>query len=156
MREQLGVKLRHNEVPFLPPSISDTGSVLDDIAASPLLDVGRAAGPEVEVETAKVHLAEILAVVHVGEIVEVGGPAEAVDDTLAVDVEGREDLAEEASQDEPENPVEIEEGDHKQEKEGEVEQHPDQSSFSKHLFSERRNVLNGFCLDQGYCELHFL
>ena len=84
------------------------------------MDVVGEAGAEVEVEAAKVHLLEVLAIVHVTKKVDVSGPAEAVEvtDTIA-DVDWRHQGLDEFGEGESEDPVDIKEGD----EEKEIEQH---------------------------------
>jgi len=105
------------------PPISDAGSVLNNKHLRPCLNVGRATSAEVKVKPGKVHFSEVFAVVHVEEVVEVGCPAERVDDTLITQRETWQHLAEETCQDESENPVDIKEGNDEENKNEDVNVH---------------------------------
>ena len=63
--------------------------MLHSIHPLSLLYIGRTTSPEVEIQSAKVHLSEVFAIVHVGKVVNIGGPAEAIGDTFLVEVQGR-------------------------------------------------------------------
>ena len=75
------------------PSVSDRSSMLHIIHPLSFLNIGRATSPEVEIKSAKVHLSEVLSIVHVGHEVNVGGPAEVVGDALLVEVQGWKDVS---------------------------------------------------------------
>ena len=68
--------------------------MLHNIHALYSLNISRATSPEVKVKSAKVHLSEVLPIVHVGKLVNVGGPAEVEGDALLVEAQGwgRRDL----------------------------------------------------------------
>ena len=89
--------------------------MLDNIPRGPGLDVLCQPRAEVEVEPAKVHLLEVLAVVHVKEDVEVYGPADADHGgALPGERDPGQPVADEAGPGQSEHPVHVHQGDHNQ------------------------------------------
>ena len=90
-KDQPGDKLEGDHHVDGPP-VPNGSPMLHNIHLRNGLNIGGETSAEVKIKSTKVHLSEVLAIVHVGKVVNVGGPAEVVCDTLLVKAQGRENV----------------------------------------------------------------
>ena len=73
-------------------SVPNRSPMLHNIHPLYSLNISRAPSTEVKVKSSKIHLSEVLAIVHVRKVVNVSGPAEVVGDALLVEAQGGEEV----------------------------------------------------------------
>ena len=102
------------EVDWSP--VLDTGSMLNYIPGGSALDVVCETRSEVEIKSSKVHLLEVLPIVHVKEDVDVSGPTETVEmSSIFSDMYWREERVDELGEGESDDPVNIEDSNEQEE-----------------------------------------
>ena len=73
-------------------SVPTRSPMLHNIHPIYSLNVSRATSPEIKVKSSKIHLSEVLSIVHVGKVVDVSCPAEVVGNALLVDAQGGKEV----------------------------------------------------------------
>ena len=104
-------------------SVPNRSPMLHNIHAWYSLNISRAPSTEVKVKSSKIHLSEVLAIVHVGKVVNVGGLAEVVGDALLVEAQGGKEVRLDSGADQPKDPVEVKESNNNKKEEEEIEDH---------------------------------